>query len=338
MAAATPPDVATCVSAWLESLLAAQRPELSWTPDSLAAALGWARCVEQHWQNEAVREEMETLSRALPVLCAEGEPTPACARRQFLRNIVRTLRLLHGPSVTPLLCALSSGEEAVLDTVSASVTWLVEHGSARRDACAYFASSSNVAALLASGTTCSSCESERPPHHPSVHLAPAAAAAAYAALLYSGAHASGPDSPALHGKLLAAALCLALRGAAVDEDGHDRGSEPPSPAAAAVLLPAFQPRSREPLLPPPEWLHLPSWLAALSAASLPALTDAYARALIRSHKRGASEVKDAAARLRVLCAVSEGTEARVQAVLEGESCIAKQPLSGAKRKSREEEE
>lgn len=333
-------DLSTCVSAWLESVLAAMRPELSWSPDSLAAALAWAERVEQHWQDEASREDVEALSLVMPVECAEGRPTPSTARRFFLRTLVRTLRLLHGSSVTPLLCALSSGDETVLATVAASVQWLLQHGTERRDASSYFASSSNVDALLATGTSCESCESERPPHSPAVHLSapPVAAAAAFSALLYSGAHATGPDAPAPRGALLAAALSLALRGAAASEKEDGGGSEEPSPAAVAVLLPLLEPRSRDAEQPPPEWMHLPSWLAALASAALPSLTDAYARALIRSHKRGPTDVRAFAARLRVLCRVSEATEQRVQAVLEAESCIAKQPLSGAKRKSREDDE
>jgi hypothetical protein len=38
---ATAIDADAAVAAWLESLLAAARPEVAWTPEALSAALEW---------------------------------------------------------------------------------------------------------------------------------------------------------------------------------------------------------------------------------------------------------------------------------------------------------
>ena len=145
MAAPLAPDDATAhaaAAAWLEALLAASRPEATWTPSALVAALKWrvarssvvcARGLRTCMLTLATRvrlshraEAVETLAAcpapadgsstalsaalAAPALSAPlallGAPRAAHARRELLTALLRSLQLTHGARVAPLLHAL----------------------------------------------------------------------------------------------------------------------------------------------------------------------------------------------------------------------------------------
>jgi hypothetical protein len=242
--------------------------------------------------------------------------------------MLRSLRLWHGVSVTPLLSALESERGPALDAALALVRELLQSAG----------ESAFPPSLLQLGLDCRGCEAH-PAHSPTVHLSESGVAAACSRAVsllacsdWRAALQRLPPSEAVLYASLALATVAAASAAPADEaaasevvsvdafasEGQPSSAlrlPPPDALAQEALLPFLSATGRfaEPDAPQstPAWRRLPPWLASLAAAASPAFCDAYVAALAAPGYGGREKVRDAAsilhararaARLRGVCA------------------------------------